>query len=76
MRRRKTTDFLFSISQCGKLSWMNLSVLCLRNFPGAKKIMDKNGGGISSFSVEVFFVSQCRKFHKGTLLCCVSKNLR
>ena len=35
-------QFVFA-SQCRKLSKLNPFVLCLRNFPGAKKIMDKRG---------------------------------
>ena len=34
---------------------------CFREFPVAKKFMDKRGRGVSRFSVEKFFVSQCRK---------------
>ena len=34
---------------------------CFREFPVAKKFMDKWGRGVSRFSVEIFFVSQCRK---------------
>ena len=38
-------------------------MLCFRNFPLAKKFMDKRGGGgnIKIFR-EIYFVSQCRKF--------------
>ena len=30
------------------------SVLCFKNFPGAKKFMDKRWGGVSRFSTESF----------------------
>ena len=49
----------FFVSLCRKLSQGNPSVLCLRKFPVAKKIKDKRGG-VSRFSVESFFVSECR----------------
>ncbi len=32
------------VSQCRTISWRNPSVLCFRNFPVAKKFMDKGGG--------------------------------
>ena len=35
--------------------------MLFQNFPLAKKFMDKRGRGVSRFSVEKFFVSQCRK---------------
>ena len=38
----------------------NPSVLCFRNFPVAKKFVDKRGGSIKVFC-RIFFVSQCRK---------------
>ena len=43
-------------------------MLCFRKFPVAKKFMDKRGGRVSRFSIfrRIFFVSQCRKFRKGT----------
>ena len=31
---------------------------------------------VSRSSVEKFFVSECRKFHRGNFLCCVSENIR
>ena len=34
---------------------------CFREFPVAKKFMGERGRGVSRFSVEKFFVSQCRK---------------
>ena len=40
-------------------------MLCFRKFPAAKKFLDKKGGGVSRFSVENFFVSQCRKNSQG-----------
>ena len=43
----------FFVSQCRKYSQANPSVLCLRKFSVAKKLMDKKGG-VSRFSVENF----------------------
>ena len=48
-------------------------MLCLRNFPEAKTFMDKNGGGISTFSVELFVFPSAKNFRKGTLLYCFRK---
>ena len=49
------------VSQCRKLSKVNLSVLCFRKNPVAKKIMYKMGG-ISRFSVEVFGLTMPKTF--------------
>ena len=38
------------VSQCRKLSYGNLSVLCFRNFPVAKKFIDETEGEVSRFS--------------------------
>ena len=45
--------------------------------------MDKRGGGeegrregVSRFSVKNFLFHNAEKFHRGTLLCCVSENFR
>ena len=45
-------------------------MLCFQKFPVANKFMDKKGG-VSRFSVEFFFVSQCRKTLQGnpSVLC-------
>ena len=40
--------------------FLNVTRLCFTNFPLSKNVMDKRGCG-SRFSVENFFVSQCRK---------------
>ena len=49
-------------------------MLCFRKFPVAKKFMDKWGvevrEGVSRFSVEIFFISQCQKIPSGHLLLC------
>ena len=37
------------------------SVLCFKNFPGAKKFMDKRGGGSIKIFHRKFFVSTCQK---------------
>ena len=44
---------------------------CFREFPVAKKSLDKKvGGGISSFSVEYFLSNSTETFRSGTFLCC------
>ena len=52
---------------------MNLSVLCFRKIPIAKKFMDKKGGGRGSIKIfrRKFFVSQCRKYSQvnSSVLC-------
>ena len=52
---------------------------CFRNFPVAKKFMDKWGGGIKFFRRKIF-LSQCRKTSQGNPLLFhsfqVSKNVR
>ena len=53
----------------------NPSVLCFRKFPVEKKFMDKRGE-VSRFSFEIFLSHSAEKFRWGTLLCCVSENLR
>ena len=51
-------------------------MLCFREFPVAKKILDKKvGGGISSFSVEYFLSQSAETIRRGTILCCVSENM-
>ena len=51
------------VPQYQKISQGNLSVLCFRKFPVAKKFMDKiEWGGISKIFVETFFASLFRKF--------------
>ena len=40
----------------------NPSVLCFRNFPLAKKFMDKRAMGVSRFSVEIFCLTVPKKF--------------
>ena len=54
-------------------------MLCFREIPVTKKIMDKRGGGIglSRLSVESIFLSQsAEKFRRGKLLCCVCGGFR
>ena len=51
----------FFVSQGRKISQGNPSVLCFRNFPLAKKFMDKRGGGSVKIFRRKFFVSQGRK---------------
>ena len=51
-------------------------MLCLRNFPVAKKVMEKKGEGVSQFSVEKILSHSTEIFRRGTLLCCVSENFR
>ena len=58
----------FFVSQYGKTSWRNPSVLCFRKFPVAK-FMDKRGGGVSTFSVENFLSHSFEKFRRGTVMC-------
>ena len=56
-------DFVsnFFVSQCRKISYGNPSDLCFRKFPGAKKFMDKRGGGDIKIFRRNFLASQCRK---------------
>ena len=43
-------------------------MLCFRNFPVAKKFMDKNGGGgVPRASVEKFLSHSAEKLRKGIL---------
>ena len=44
----------FFVSQCQKISWRNLSVLCFRIFPAAKKFFDKRGGEYQDFPSKLF----------------------
>ena len=41
------------VLQCRKISYLNLSVLCFRKFPVAKKFMDKRGGKVGG-SITIF----------------------
>ena len=41
-----------------------------------KNFVDKRRGEVSKFSVEKFLSHSAEKFHRGTLLCCVSENSR
>ena len=50
-------------------------MLCFRKFPVEKKFMDKRGE-VSRFCFEIFLSHSAEKFRRGTLLCCVSENLR
>ena len=51
------------VSQCPKFSQGNPSVLCFKKIPVAKNIMYKmGGGGISKFSVEVFWYHNVENF--------------
>ena len=52
-------------------------MLCFREIPVTKKILDKRGGiGVSRFSVERFLSQSAGNFRRGKMLCCVSDNFR
>ena len=61
VERRGIKNFrqIVFVSQCRKLSKLNLFVLCFSKFPVAKKIMDE--GGYQDFCQKFFFVSECQK---------------
>ena len=48
--------------------------LCFRKIQGSKNLMPKRG--ISRFSIDILLSHSTEKFRRGTLLCCVSQNLR
>ncbi len=58
------------LSQCRKTSWGKLVEQCFRNFPVAKKFVDKRGGSNKIFRQKKI-LSQCRIFRRATLLCSV-----
>ena len=49
---------------------------CFTKFLVSKKFMERRGGGVSRFFVKNFLSHSAEKFRRGTLLCCVSENLR
>ncbi len=51
------------------ISYGNHFVQCFRSFPVAKKFMDKEGGGVSRFSVENNFSHSAEKFRRGIFHC-------
>ena len=51
-----------------KISWGHPVEQCYRDFPVAKKFMDK-GGGISRLCVEKIFTHSAEKLRKGVLFC-------
>ena len=55
------------VADCRKISYGNLSVLCFRNFPVAKKDMDKREGDESRSSLEDFLSHSAEKYRRGTL---------
>ena len=57
----------FFVPQPRKLWRRNPLVLCFRKLPVAKKIVDKRGGGVSSFSVENFLSHNAENFRKVTV---------
>ncbi len=59
------------VSQCRTISWRNPSVLCFRNFPVAKKFMDK-GVGVLRSSVEKIFSHSAEKFLRGIFYCFIN----
>ena len=42
-------------------------MVCFGKFPLAKKFMDKNGGGVSRFSVKNFLSHSSKNFRRGTI---------
>ena len=44
---------------------VNPSVLGFKKFPVAKKFMDKRGGGVSRFSIEIFLFHSAENFPRG-----------
>ena len=51
-------------------------MLSFRSFTVAKKNTDNGGGGESRYSLENLLSHIAEKVRRGTLLCCVSENLR
>ena len=51
-------------------------MLCFGKLLVANKTVDKRGRGVLRVSVESFLNHNAEKFGKGTLLCCVSENVR
>ena len=64
------------VPQPRKLWQGNPFVSFFGKLPVANNSMDKRGRGVSRFSVERFFVSECRKFRRGKFLCRLSENFR
>ena len=44
-------------------------MLCFRKFVLAKKVMNRNGGGVSKFLVEIFLSHSAEKFRRGNRFC-------
>ena len=72
----KTFRRKFLFSHCRKVSYGNRFVQCFRNFPVAKKLTDKGGGGLSRFSVEKFFSHSAEKFLRGIFYCFINFRYR
>ncbi len=56
-------------------SWGNPFLQCFINFPVAKNIMDKRGGGYQDFPCKKFSLT-AEKIRRATLLCSVSEIFR
>ena len=53
----------FFVSQCRNISWGNRSVLCFRNFPVAKKLMDMRGmGEYQGLLSKIFLLTVSKSF--------------
>ena len=52
----------FFVSQYGKTSWGNPSVLCFRKFPVAKFIDKRGGGGYQHFPSKIFCLTVLKNF--------------
>ena len=67
------------VSQYRNILQGNPSVLCFRKLPAAIKFMHRRrGDGVGSIKAfcQKFFISQCRKKSRGSLLRCVSEIFR
>ena len=51
-------------------------MLCFRNFPVAKKVMDEGGGGYQDFPSKASLYQSAGNFPRGKLVCCVSESFR
>ena len=66
----------FFVSQCRNYSQVNPSVLCFRNFPVAKKFMDKRGGGSIKIFCRKFLSHSAENFRRGIFYCCINFGYR
>ena len=55
----------FFVSQCPKISWANLSLLCFRKPPVAKTFMHENWGRVLRISVEYFLSHSAASYRRG-----------